>query len=83
MASNIFFSRNPFSDLAEVRASSFHGWGVFAKTLIPRGMVWWQARPQDALVIEQSQYEDLSESTQTPLAQQFLDVILTFPIEIS
>ncbi|HET6468760.1 MAG TPA: SET domain-containing protein-lysine N-methyltransferase [Geminicoccaceae bacterium] len=78
MRSDIFFSHNPFADLVEVRPSSYHGWGVFAKVFLPAGTAWWQARPQDALIIEQSQYETLSASAQTPLTTQLLEAILTF-----
>lgn len=78
MQSDIFFSHNPFTEMAEVRPSSYHGWGVFAKVPIPKGTVWWQARPEDVLLISQSQYETLATSPPSPQTEQFLDAILTF-----
>jgi uncharacterized protein len=74
----MFFAHNPFDELAEARPSSYHGWGIFAKMPIRKGTVWWQARPQDVMVIEQAQFETLAESAQPPLSRMLLDAILNY-----
>ena len=78
MQDEIFFTHNPFNDLAEVRASPLHGWGVFARRLIPKGTAWWQARRQDVLVIERSQYEAIGSLPCTVLVNGLLDAILHY-----
>ena len=78
MQNEIFFTHNPFNDLAEVRASPLHGWGVFARRLIPKGTAWWQARRQDVLVIERSQYEAIGSLPRTVLVNGLLDAILHY-----
>jgi hypothetical protein len=78
MQNEIFFTNNPFGDLAEVRASPLHGWGVFARRLIPKGTAWWQARRQDVLVIERSQYEAICSLPRTGLVKGLLDAILHY-----
>ncbi|MER9895204.1 MAG: SET domain-containing protein [Mesorhizobium sp.] len=78
MQNEIVFAHNPFSELTEVRASALHGWGVFARRLIPKGTVWWQARSQDVLVIERDQYEAIDSLPRTVLVNGLLDAILHY-----
>jgi hypothetical protein len=64
MQADIFFSDNPFHRFVEVRPSNQHNFGVYARVHIPKDTAWWQARPQDALIIQRSHYEILYESPQ-------------------
>ncbi|TFF89949.1 MAG: hypothetical protein EU548_05525, partial [Promethearchaeota archaeon] len=47
---------NPIDTYAEVKKSQLHGLGLFAKVLIPKGTIWWHARPQDVLIISKTQF---------------------------
>jgi uncharacterized protein len=67
---------NPIDLLTEVRASSTHGLGVFAKVRIPCHTVWWRVRPADVIAITRSQLETLAASAQSPRARVFVEAIL-------
>ena len=78
MRPDIFFSDNPFHRFAEVKSSRHHNLGVFAKVHIPQGTAWWQARRQDALIIERNQYEILDASPQPSLSSMLREAILHY-----
>jgi SET domain-containing protein len=44
-------------DLVEIKKSSIHGLGVFAKVIIYAGTVWWQVKHNNTLIMNRSQYE--------------------------
>lgn len=69
---------NPINSLTEVRNSPVHGLGIFAKTNIPKGTIWWQARPCDVLLIEQDQFETLKTSHHSPVSKALLEAIYTY-----
>ena len=71
-------STNPISEYAEVRKSKIHGLGLFAKKLIPKGTVWWHARPRDVILITKDQFLILDNSEKTPLINNYLDCLLTY-----
>src|SRR6266850_962497 len=70
--------RNPLSELTEVRASGTHGRGIFAKTLIARGTIWWSVRPSDLVHINQANFKTLTASVQSPEIRAFLDAVLHY-----
>ena len=49
-------SINPIEEYAVVGPSKIHGLGLFAKKLIPKGIVWWHAREQDVMIITKDQF---------------------------
>ena len=70
---------NPINALTEVRNSHVHGLGVFAKTDIPKGTVWWRARPgMDVLLINKAQFQTLKDSQHSPTSQDLLEAIYTY-----
>lgn len=70
---------NPINDLTEVRPSPVHGLGVFARVDIPKGTVWWRARPgRDVLLINQAQYLTLKHSRHSPTSSALLEAIYTY-----
>ncbi|OLS12370.1 MAG: hypothetical protein RBG13Loki_4019 [Promethearchaeota archaeon CR_4] len=73
-----FAKSNPAFELTEVRPSTINGLGVFARKPIPRGTMWWWARPEDVVLLTQDQYMTLQRSVRTPAVQQFLDVYLLY-----
>ena len=71
-------SKNPIEQYAEVRESTIHGLGLFAKILIPKGTVWWHARAQDVLIVTKQQFEVLDSSKKSPLIDDFINALLTY-----
>ena len=69
---------NPITEYTEVRSSKIHGLGLFAKKLIPKGTVWWHARPQDVSIMTKQQFLNLDASQKTPLITNFLESFLTY-----
>jgi hypothetical protein len=70
---------NPIDHLTEVRPSSLHGMGVFAKRDIPIGTVWWRARPgRDVLFIKEAQFEVLRGSFVSPPSDGLLNSLYTY-----
>lgn len=69
---------NPISDLTEVRLSPNHGFGVFARTLIPRGTVWWRVRLSDVIPLNRLQYEALAASEQSPGTKALIEAFLEY-----
>lgn len=43
--------------LVEVRSSSIHGMGLFAKVPIPRGTLWWKPNIEDVIAVSRRQFE--------------------------
>ncbi len=71
-------SSNPIEEYAEVRKSKIHGFGLFAKQKIPKGTVWWHARPQDVVIISKNQFETIYASYKSELTKKLLDGILSY-----
>ncbi len=69
---------NPVSDLTEVRSSSTHGFGLFAKTAIPRDTIWWSAGPDDLIHVNQVNFQTLCASTLSPEIQAFIKTLLHY-----
>lgn len=69
---------NPIEEYTEVKLSDIHGLGLFAKKLIPKGTIWWYARPQDVLIISKDQFLILDSSHKTSQMRDFLHNILTY-----
>jgi SET domain-containing protein len=71
-------SINPIDEYTEVHRSKIHGLGLFAKKLIPKGTIWWHARPQDILIITKNQFLTLENSLKTSSMNGYIDTILTY-----
>jgi len=71
-------SLNPIDEYAEVRSSNIHGLGLFAKKLIPKGTIWWHARPQDVLIISKDQFLILDTSHKSSLIENYMQSLLTY-----
>ena len=56
---------NPISKFVHVERSPIHGLGLFAKVKIPKGTIWWHARPQDVLIITKTQFQTIESSRKT------------------
>ncbi|MFX0000892.1 MAG: SET domain-containing protein [Candidatus Hodarchaeota archaeon] len=69
---------NPIKEYAQVKPSKIHGLGLFAKKLIPKGTIWWHARPHDVLIISKDQFLTLDSSQKTSQMKDFLHYILTY-----
>ena len=69
---------NPIEQYTEVRPSKIHGLGLFAKKFIPKGTVWWYARPQDVIIITKEQFLTLDVSVKTILMNNFMECLLTY-----
>jgi len=69
---------NPINTLTEARASPVHGLGVFAKTDIPKGTVWWRAHPSDVLLIERDQFDTFKTSHHSSTSKALLKAIYTY-----
>lgn len=67
-----------FDQLIEIHSSPIHGLGVFAKTFIPKGTIWSQARPEVVLCIDRAQYENLLNSARSPKLRAFVDALNTY-----
>ncbi|MFW9950639.1 MAG: SET domain-containing protein [Candidatus Thorarchaeota archaeon] len=70
--------KNPIEDFCEVKKSNIHGLGLFARILIPKGTVWWHARPQDILIISKDQFLTIEKSIKTVLVENYLHSLLTY-----
>jgi SET domain-containing protein len=71
-------SENPIDKYAEVQSSKIHGLGLFAKSFIPKGTIWWHARPQDVLIIKKEQFLILDSSHKSPTMENFIKTLLTY-----
>lgn len=71
-------SMNPIEEYTEVRPSKIHGLGLFAKKFIPKGTIWWHARPQDVLIVTKAQFLTLDMSHQSSLISNYLQTLLTY-----
>ena len=69
---------NPIDEYTEVKQSEIHGLGLFAKKIIPKGTIWWHARPQDVLIISRDQFLILDSSYETIQLKDFLHNLLTY-----
>ena len=69
---------NPLEKYTEVKVSQIHGLGLFAKVLIPKGTIWWHARPQDVLIISKTQFLTLDLSKKSQVMQDFMKSLLTY-----
>ena len=69
---------NPIDEYTEVKASKIHGIGLFAKKLIPKGTMWWHARPGDVLIMTKNQFLTLDKSEKTSPVDNFLQGLLTY-----
>jgi len=75
---NNFAKRNPIEKYTEVKTSDIHGLGLFAKRLIPKGTIWWHARPQDVLIVSKDQFLILDLSQKTKEKKNFMHYLLTY-----
>ncbi len=73
-----FTKKNPIDKFTEVKPSNIHGLGLFAKRLIPKGKIWWHARPQDILIVSKEQFLILDSSQKTKEKKVFLHYLLTY-----
>lgn len=73
-----FTEINPIDEYTEVRHSKIHGLGLFAKKLIPKGTIWWHARPQDVLIITKDQFFTLETSLKASSMNGYIDTLLTY-----
>lgn len=72
-------SPNPINTLTEVRNSPVHGMGIFARVDIPKGTVWWRARPGiDVLLINRAQFQTLQTSQHSSVSKDLLEAIYTY-----
>jgi hypothetical protein len=69
---------NPITEYCEVKSSNIHGFGLFAKKLIPKRAIWWHARPQDVLIITKDQFLTLDSSMKNPVMNDFIHNLLTY-----
>ncbi|MFX1308016.1 MAG: hypothetical protein ACFFDG_14510, partial [Promethearchaeota archaeon] len=76
--SNNFAKRNPIEKYTEVKTSDIHGLGLFAKVLIPKGTIWWHARPQDILIVSKEQFLILDSSQKSKSMKNFIHYLLTY-----
>ena len=63
---------NPITKYTEVKESRIHGLGLFAKTTISKGTIWWHARPQDVLIISKTQFLTLDASKKSHVMEEFI-----------
>lgn len=71
-------STNPIEEYTEVRKSDIHGLGLFAKKIIPKGTIWWHARPQDVLIITKEQFLTLDTSYKSSSMKNYIHTLLTY-----
>ena len=69
---------NPISKYTEVKKSRIHGLGLFAKSSISKGTIWWHARPQDVLIITKKQFLILDSSKKSRVMEEFMKSLLTY-----
>ena len=70
--------KNPIDELAEVKESPIHGWGIFAKKYIPEGTIWWHARPCDVQILTRDQFQRLMASRRNEKFEQYIETLLTY-----
>lgn len=71
-------SHNPITTYTEVKPSNIHGVGLFVKKKIPKGEIWWHARPIDILIVKKDEFLILNESIKVPLMESFMKALLTY-----
>ncbi|MEJ2250004.1 MAG: SET domain-containing protein-lysine N-methyltransferase [Candidatus Lokiarchaeota archaeon] len=71
-------SKNPIEDFGEVKPSKIHGLGLFAKSKIPHGTVWWHARPKDVIIITKEQFLNLDTSYKSQSIKDYINILLTY-----
>ncbi|MFX0057380.1 MAG: SET domain-containing protein [Candidatus Hodarchaeota archaeon] len=71
-------TKNPIEEYAMVQPSKIHGLGLFAKKIIPKGTIWWHARPQDVLIITKGQFLTLDSSHKSPTMENYMNSLLTY-----
>lgn len=69
---------NQIDKYTEVKQSEIHGLGLFAKNYIPKGTIWWHARPQDVLVITKDQFLTLESSQKIDPLNNFMLHLLNY-----
>ncbi|MFX0039370.1 MAG: SET domain-containing protein [Promethearchaeota archaeon] len=69
---------NPIDEYTELKPSEIHGLGLFAKKFIPKGTIWWYARPQDVLIISKEQFFTLTSSHKTNSMRDLMHNLLTY-----
>jgi len=69
---------NPITKYTEVKQSRIHGLGLFAKTKIAKGTIWWHARPQDVLIITKKQFLIFDSSKKSRVMEEFMKSLLTY-----
>jgi uncharacterized protein len=72
------FDESPQIHYTHVRPSGVAGLGVYAKTFIPKGTMWYQAITDNALFISPDQYKHLELSSKNNLTEGFLHYIRTY-----
>lgn len=80
MSSNSAFTEQMFSGMFEVRPSTIHGLGLFARKHLPKGTIWLAGTAEQKLVITRPQYEILTQSEQTPDISVFITIIHQYAI---
>ena len=68
---------NPIDEYTNLKPSKIHGLGLFAKKFIPKGTIWWFARPQDVLIIFKEQFITLTSSHKNNSLKDFMHNLLT------
>ena len=61
-----------------MKLSEIHGLGLFAKKCIPKGEIWWHARPKDVLIISKDQFRILEISYKNESLESFFKTLLTY-----
>jgi SET domain-containing protein len=54
----------PQSIYVEARNSSIHGYGLFAKVVIPKGTIWFVANSTNSVTFNRKQYSDIAQRAQ-------------------
>lgn len=68
-----------FSDLTEVKQSTIHGLGLFAKQRIPKGSIWWKGIEGDNIILmNEAQYQSLHHSADNSLKASFWSAFSTY-----
>ena len=77
---SIGFEESPRQHFTYVGPSAIAGLGVFAKTFIPKGTIWYLANSDNALIFSPEQYKQLESSNTNNLTEGFLHYIRTYGI---
>jgi SET domain-containing protein len=70
--------QNPVSKFVEARTSATHGLGLFAKSFIPSGTIWWSAGPSDLIHVNQANFKTLAASVQSPEVEALVKTLLHY-----